>query len=185
MKAELIVVGFVCLVLVSAGCVINSTDENKIGIGERKFIEAQLSITNAEASNYYGYPSKFGLLKDRQYTLEFTAEKFMAAEDGEMEMNISLTEEFQIIDGDFVWSGTDKRKTIQVIIKPIKNGDYLISASAKNLDFLTDPAISNGWSSIFKVSIFVRDTSSEAKEAVKPPKGNESSPVEILREVKR
>ncbi len=66
---------------------------------KNSFIEAQLSIPNAEASKYGGLP-KFGFLKDRPYVLKLIAEKVVIYWEGEMETNILLPGEFQRIDGE-------------------------------------------------------------------------------------
>ncbi len=67
---------------------------------KNSFIEAQLSIQNAEASKY-GDLHKFGFLKDPPYVLKLIAETVVIYWDGEMETNILLLGEFQVIDGEF------------------------------------------------------------------------------------
>lgn len=166
---KLVIVGLLCVVLVS-GCTDNEDNE------ERAPIEAYLAFDGSEASNYQTYPAKFGILRGHQYTLEFTAETFMSSVEDEMEMNVSLPDEFQIIDGNSEWRGNDEKKTIWITFIPTKNGDYLIEYQAVNLGLFNE-ATGRNYTAQNKISVYVRDTVSEAKDAVKLPEADQELPV--------
>lgn len=179
MKNKLIVVGLLCLVLIS-GCVDNEE------LGERRLLEGDLNINDAETSNYYARPIRFGLLKGHQYTLEHTVEKFTVYVDSEMEMNISFPDEFQIIDGSPDWSGTDKKKINRVTFIPTENGDYLIESQSISLDLFNDPA-SRGYTETSEISVYVRDDVSELLAAMKLPEADQELPTskgQILNEAR-
>jgi len=124
------------LVLVAIpGCVkpgaepVPSTAESE----ERAFVEGQLYVLNPLTSNFYQRPIRFGLINGQEYVLQFTAEKFMGNVDAEMTMVIVLPEGLEYQAGDLEWTGIDKRATIEARVRAVKNGEYVVKATATNL----------------------------------------------------
>ncbi len=140
--------------MVMAGCVekkMGQVDGN--GGEERMFVEGHLRITNAVAVN--NYIREYGLQTGKEYYIQYTASKYMGNVDSEMYMNVILPDGIQKIAGDIEWIGKDKTKTIEIKIRPIKEGNYQIKAVAKNLG--------NNFSTVNIIKIHVGDTIEEAK----------------------
>lgn len=118
--------GIIFVLILFNGCTANDT------AGDRAILESSLFISNAENIGFGSYPLKFDLLRGQTYTLEHVSEKVSYATDGEMLMNVSLPNEFHVIDGNLEWSGTDRWKSNKITFISTENGDYLIESETVN-----------------------------------------------------
>jgi hypothetical protein len=155
-KGTLVLIILLLITGVTVGCLGEKRNQTNGGnLIERRFIEGDFIISNALATSYYAYPKIFGLQTGEEYYLRYTASKYMGNIDSDMYMNVTLPDELQKISGELEWTGHDRQKTIEIKIKPVKEGDYLITAKAKNLD--------NNFSIVNKIAVRIRNTVEEAK----------------------
>jgi hypothetical protein len=126
-------------------------------IGERAFVETDLSFSDALSVNGESRPICFGLVRGAQYKLVFVAEKFMSHVSSEMSINIHLPTEFTVVDGTLTWKGTDVRVVIPLRVVPEVSGDFIIEGTAINLEL--------AFSSTSRIYGQVRASPEEARQA--------------------
>lgn len=127
----LIIFLLILVILVfSIGCKKAADDSNG---GENMPMNYALSIENAELEKLSPYPPKYGLVVEGMYVLRFNMRKsygLPSLRDSDVIMKINLPEGIAPLREDTQWTGKDLNKTLTLEIKAIKEGRWVINASA-------------------------------------------------------
>ena len=82
--------------------------------------------------NYDADPIEYKLILHTEYVLSFYAEKFMFDVNGELSLELALPKGIDSV-GSTKWSGTIKRYTMNVTIRPTMEGNHTVEGVARNL----------------------------------------------------
>ena len=168
----LFVTAMVAAVAASAGCGQNKASGGSTEVGERYFVEGYLKVIDAEASSVYW--GACAVVVGHEYTLRYTAEKWMWHVDSEMEMQITLPPQLRQTGGDTTWSGRDKRMTLEVKVIPTEVGEIEVTATAINLG--------NGYGDRQTITVHVTKTVAEAKDLLNRPREEKTGEVETIKD---
>jgi hypothetical protein len=124
---------FIMLLLLLVACYTSGDLTTEKAPSERMMVEGQLTIASPVAYNSKLRPIRYGLRLQETYLLRFVAEKYIYATEAEMQMKIILPREIQLVSENPEWKGPDKRKILEIMIKPTASGVYTISGVATNL----------------------------------------------------
>jgi len=156
------------------GCGQNGLSRGSTAVGERYFVEGHLEIADAEARHEMGYPIQFAVVIGHEYTLRYTAEKWMGHEDSEMDMRIDLPSQLHLVGGQTAGSGQSKRMMLEVQVIPTEVGETEVTAKATNLG-------NNMWCPN-TITVHITETVAEAKQFFDKPAKKHIKEIEVIKD---
>ena len=171
----LLVIALLAAVAATTGCRHNGTSGVSTEVGDRMPIEGCLKIIDAEAIDLPYRSHIYALVAGHEYTLRYTAEKWMGKNDAQMDMRIELPPHLQQIGGDTAWCGQDKKMTIEVQVRPIEVGETEVTATVTNL--VNDYWFTN------TITVHVTGTVAEAKHFFDKPAKKQIQPVKVIEDM--